>query len=165
MKLTRFTDYTLRVLVFLGAYPDRRITIREIARSYGISRNHLMKIVHHLSSEGVIDTKPGKAGGMKLAKAPEDISIGAVVRRAEPHMNILECFVEKHESCPLVLDCLLADTLVQARERFLQELDQCTLAQVLQPLRQQQLSSDPVNLLTGCGASCVKHNDHKAISG
>src|SRR5208337_3734127 len=91
MQLTRFTDYSLRVLVYLGAYPDRLCTISETADAYGISVNHLMKVVNRLSSVGYVETIRGKGGGMRLSRAPKMINIGDVVRHMEDSFDIVEC--------------------------------------------------------------------------
>src|SRR5271167_3895279 len=92
MQLTRFTDYSLRVLVFLGAHPDRLCTISETAATYGISGNHLMKVVNRLALGGYIDTVRGKGGGMRLSRAPNIINLGDVVRHTEDSFHIVECF-------------------------------------------------------------------------
>ena len=100
MQLTRFTDYSLRVLVFLGAHPDRLCTISETAEAYGISANHLMKVVSRLSSVGYIETVRGKGGGMRLSRAPKMINIGDVVRHMEDRFDIVECFNDKAPELP-----------------------------------------------------------------
>ncbi len=84
MQLTRHTDYALRVLIHLAAKPSGRATIPEIADAYGLSRNHLMKVVHHLGQGGFLDTRRGRGGGFTLARAPDSISLGDVVRHTEP---------------------------------------------------------------------------------
>src|SRR5665213_1802409 len=97
MRLTAFTDYTLRVLVYLGVHPGRQVTIADISASYAISSNHLMKVVHHLGKRGYIETLRGKGGGMRLARAPELVNVGEVVRDSE-EMALVECF-DKAASC------------------------------------------------------------------
>jgi Rrf2 family nitric oxide-sensitive transcriptional repressor len=131
MQLTLFTDYSLRVLVFLGAHPDRLCTIREAARIYGISGNHLRKIVNHLSAVGYIETVRGKGGGMRLSRAPNMINIGAVVRDTEDSFDIVECFDEKYHTCPLLPACALRSVLVDAHRNFMATLDDRTLQDVL----------------------------------
>jgi len=132
MQLTRFTDYSLRVLVFLGAYPDRLCTISETAEAYGISGNHLMKVVNRLSSGGYIETVRGKGGGMRLSRAPKMINIGEVVRHMEDRFDILECFNDKHQDCPLLPACTLKSVLVDAHRNFMATLDRYTLQDVLE---------------------------------
>ena len=81
MRLTAFTDYSLRVLIHLGVQPEHRATISEVADAFGISRNHLVKVVHFLSKEGLLANTRGRSGGMRLAVAPRQVNIAAVVRR------------------------------------------------------------------------------------
>ena len=131
MQLTLFTDYSLRVLVFLGAYPDRLCTISEIAKAYGISGNHLMKVVNRLSSGGYIDTVRGKGGGMRLSRAPKMINMGDVVRHMEERFDIVECFNEKRQNCPLLPACTLRSILSDAHRNFMATLDRHTLQDVL----------------------------------
>ena len=131
MQLTRFTDYSLRVLVFLGAYPDRLCTISETAEAYGISGNHLMKVVNRLSSGGYIETVRGKGGGMRLSRAPKMINIGDVVRYTEDRFDIVECFNEKTQDCPLFPACTLRSVLVDAHRNFMATLDRHTLQDLL----------------------------------
>jgi len=131
MQLTLYTDYSLRVLIYLGTHPERLATISEIADAYGISRNHLVKVVHHLGQAGYIHTVRGKSGGMRLEKAPEEIVIGQLVRKTEPHMNLLECFDMEINTCPIATACALKRALYQAKHAFLDVLDDYTLADVL----------------------------------
>ncbi len=131
MQLTHFTDYSLRVLVFLGAHPERLCTISEIAESYGISENHLMKVVNRLSARGYIETVRGKGGGMRLARAPRLIHIGGVVRDMEERFDIVECFNEEHQDCPLLPACTLKSILSEASRSFLAALDRHNLQDVL----------------------------------
>jgi Rrf2 family transcriptional regulator, nitric oxide-sensitive transcriptional repressor len=131
MQLTLFTDYSLRVLVFLGAHPDRLCTISEAAEAYRISGNHLMKVVNHLSAGGYIETVRGKGGGMRLSRAPRMINIGEVVRHMEDRFDIVECFNEETQDCPLFPACTLRSILVDAQRNFLATLDRHTLQDVL----------------------------------
>jgi Rrf2 family nitric oxide-sensitive transcriptional repressor len=131
MQLTRFTDYSLRVLVFLGAHPDRLCTTSETAEAYRISGNHLMKVVNRLSSVGYIETVRGNGGGMRLSRAPKMINIGDVVRHMEDRFDIVECFNEKHQNCPLFPACTLRSILVDAHRNFMATLDRHTLQDVL----------------------------------
>src|SRR6056297_3712568 len=92
MHITRYTDYSLRVLIYLAAQDDRLATIQEIADSYQISRNHLMKVVHQLNKKGYIETVRGKSGGMRLHREPSTINIGVLVRETEQDLDLVECF-------------------------------------------------------------------------
>ncbi len=131
MQLTQYTDYSLRVLLFLGLNPDRRCTITEISEAFDINRNHLVKVVHNLSSSGWIRTIRGKSGGMVLAFPPEHINIGAVIRHTEPHFNLLECFDYEENTCVISPACMLRHALYKARKAFLDVLDSYTMADVL----------------------------------
>ena len=128
MQLTRYTDYSLRVLIYLSLNKDKIVTIDEINDFYQISRNHLMKVVHDLSLKGFINTTRGKNGGMELARAPEQISIGEVVRRMEPHLDLVECQSEDAGYCRVTPVCTLKSVLDDALELFLSHLDEYTLA-------------------------------------
>lgn len=129
MQLTQYTDYSLRVLIYLSQKPAGELaTITEIAEFYGISRNHLVKVVHNLSTYGFILTTRGKHGGMCLARPPAQIGIGEVVRQTEPNMNIAECFNRENNTCLLTPVCSLKSILEEARNSFMQSLDRHTLA-------------------------------------
>ncbi len=140
MQLTRFTDYSLRVLVYLAAHPERLCTIAEIAESYRVSENHLMKVVNHLSTVGLVDTVRGKGGGMRLARAPELVNIGEVVRATEDNMNLVECFGNNAYECPLLPSCVLKSVLTEARNQFMATLDRYNLRQMLGPQAAQRLA-------------------------
>lgn len=129
MQLTQFTDYSLRVLIYLARLPAPGVaTVPEIARHHGISRNHLVKVVHNLACQGFILTTRGKGGGMQLARPPRMIGVGEVVRVTEPHMNLVECFEPKLNECRIVRGCFLKAILHEARRSFMAVLDQYTLA-------------------------------------
>lgn len=131
MQLTLYTDYSLRVLIYLGLRRDRLATVSEIAESYGISRNHLVKVVHNLACLNFILTTRGKGGGLSLARAPELINVGDVVRHTEVNFNIVECFDADNQSCPISAVCRLQGMLGDAARSFLSVLDGYTLADVL----------------------------------
>lgn len=135
MRLTVYTDFSLRVLMFLALKGDRLATIAEIAKAYGISKNHLMKVAHQLGLAGYVETVRGKGGGMRLARRPEKIVIGEVVRRTEPDMALVPCFAPDDEGgfCVILPNCALRGALAKARAAFLAALDGYTLADLARP--------------------------------
>ena len=138
MRLTTFTDYTLRVLIYLGAREREHslATISDIALAYGISENHLMKIVHHLGRQGYVETIRGNGGGVRLARAPGEINVGAVVRGAEEDFALVECLQHGNVKCPIVSACVLQGLIGRAIGAFLEVLDSQTLADLLKPRAQ-----------------------------
>ncbi|MGE0226302.1 MAG: Rrf2 family transcriptional regulator [Acetobacteraceae bacterium] len=132
MRLTTYTDYTLRTLIYLGIQPARLVTIADIAEAYRISPNHLMKVVHQLAVAGDVTTLRGQHGGVRLARAAAAINIGAVVRRTEPDMALAPCFCEGG-SCTIQASCVLAGALSEALAGFLAVLDRYTLADLVAP--------------------------------
>jgi Rrf2 family nitric oxide-sensitive transcriptional repressor len=131
MKLTTFSDYTLRVLMFLALSRERLATIPEIAAAYDISENHLMKVVHQLARAGVIESVRGKGGGVRLAHAPEDIRLGAIVRASEGNAPIVECLSDDAATCRIAPACRLAAVLSRAFEALYASLDEYTLADLV----------------------------------
>lgn len=131
MQLTRYTDYSLRVLLYLGTKADGWATITELAEFHAISRNHLVKVVHQLARHGFIHTLRGKNGGMTLARAPGQIRIGDVVRSTEPNFDIVECFNRDTNQCILAPDCRLKFILIEANLAFLAALDRHTVADAI----------------------------------
>ena len=129
MQLTIFTDYGLRTLMYLAAYPERRCSVREVAEHYGISRNHLVKVVHFLSQLGYIDSSKGKGGGIRLAKPAETLRIGDLVRELEPHMQLVECFDKDTNTCRISNGCQLKHFLAEANAAFISALNRYTLAE------------------------------------
>ncbi|HET7879924.1 MAG TPA: Rrf2 family transcriptional regulator [Acetobacteraceae bacterium] len=134
MRLTDFTDYTLRTLIYLALQPERLVTIADIAKAFGISANHLMKVVHQLAVSGDVATVRGRRGGLRLARPPSTINIGAVVRRTEPDMAIVACFAAPAR-CVINDACVLQHALADALKAFLSVLDGYTLADLVAPRR------------------------------
>jgi Rrf2 family nitric oxide-sensitive transcriptional repressor len=130
MKLTAFTDYSLRVLIYLAADTTRRATIAEIAQSFGISENHLVKVVHFLGRQGWIATVRGKGGGILLAMAPAQINVGRVVRDTEGAALPAECFSDDGGHCLITDVCRLKGVLGEAVDAFYAVLDRYTLADI-----------------------------------
>ncbi len=128
MRLTSFTDFALRTLMRLAADPDRAFTTEEIAQTYGISRNHLTKVVRELAEGGFIQTQRGAGGGLRLARPATEILLGAVVRRMEATQPLVECFRKDGGACLMTAQCRLKARLAQAREAFLAELDRTSVA-------------------------------------
>ena len=136
MHLTRFTDYSLRVLIFLAVKGEERSTIHEIAGRFDISRNHLMKVVQDLSHKGYITAIRGNNGGLLLKKAPEEIRLGRLVRDTENDLELVECFGASNE-CRITPACRLKPILAEALRAFLAVLDRYTLADMLGPQQSQ----------------------------
>ncbi len=133
MRLTDYTDYTLRVLMFCALNPERSITIAELADSHGVSKNHLMKIVNDLARQGLLQTTRGRGGGLRLLKPAEEINIGDVVRQSETDFRMVECFDTSHNACTLTAHCQLKNVFRTALQSYLAELDKVTLADITRP--------------------------------
>ena len=130
MQLTRYTDFSLRVLIFLAVRQEELVTIEEISSAYGISKAHLTKIVHQLGLAGYLETVRGRGGGLRLARPPERIRVGDVVRHTEA-MPLVECFDPKTSHCRIEPVCELRGALNAALSAFLKTLDSYTLADLV----------------------------------
>jgi len=135
MRLTSFTDFALRTLMRLAGEPARTFATNEIAAEFGISRNHLAKVVRDLADNGFILTQRGAGGGFSLARSAQSISLGEVVRALEGGSALVECFREDGGACALTPRCRLKARLAAARESFMRELDKTTLADCAYPAR------------------------------
>ncbi|MBV1837152.1 Rrf2 family transcriptional regulator [Acetobacter estunensis] len=147
MQLTLHTDYALRTLVFLACNPERLASIREIAEVYGISENHLIKIIHRLGQGGFIETIRGRNGGLRLGRPSEDIRLGDVVRYTEEELGLVVCMQtakEKGSTCRLMPNCRLRGVLGTALSAFMNVLDQTTLADVVSSDEWQALHASPI---------------------
>jgi Rrf2 family nitric oxide-sensitive transcriptional repressor len=133
MRLTAYTDYTLRTLIYLAMHRDSLVTIGDIADLHAISKNHLMKVVHQLGLLGLVETVRGRNGGMRLGRDPADINIGEVVRSSETDFYMAECFDAASNSCALAPACALKGVLGAATAAYLAVLDAVTLADLVTP--------------------------------
>jgi Rrf2 family nitric oxide-sensitive transcriptional repressor len=134
MRLTVYSDYALRLMMYLGLNADRLSTISEIADAYQISKAHLMKITHELGQKGLVDTVRGRQGGMRLGRTPASITVGEIVRVCEPDFTLVPCF-EKNAVmvCAIQPACVLKRALAAAAAAFLATLDEYTIADLVQP--------------------------------
>lgn len=129
MRITQFTDYSLRVLIYLGL-KEETATVAEISKAFNISGHHLVKVVHQLSQDGIIKSFKGRGGGIELAIPPEQIRIGDFIRSREP-LDLLECFNQEFNTCPIQGTCQLERSLYEARNAFLESLNRHTLQDYL----------------------------------
>ena len=131
MRLTSFTDFSLRTLMYLAMNRERLVTVQDIADDHGIARNHLTKVVHHLGQLGYVTTLRGRNGGLRLACEPEAIRIGEVVRHTENDFNMAACFDPAGSGCMYSAACALKGALGRATAAFMAELDAVTLADMI----------------------------------
>jgi len=132
MRVTLYTDFALRTLIQVGLNDGKLTTIKDIARSFGISKPHLMKVVNHLSQKGYLDTVRGRNGGIRLTREPRHINIGQVVRDTEDQLDVIGC-IEHKGYCPIERVCVLRSALRDATQAFLAVLDTYTLADLIRP--------------------------------
>ena len=131
MKLTAFTDYSLRVLIYLATEPAERATIAQVASAYAISEHHLVKVVHFLGRQGWLKNVRGKGGGLELASAPEEIALGEVVRATEGESLLADCASGTGKDCCIAPSCRLRGVLREAAAAFEAVLDRYTLADLV----------------------------------
>jgi len=131
MRLTVYTDYSLRVLIYLAVKPERLSTIDEVADAYGIARNHLTKVVHQLGVAGYVTTVRGKGGGFRLARPPGEIVVGDVVRSSETDLALVPCLAPVCADCPIIPACGLKALIRQGVAAFMAVLDASTLADLV----------------------------------
>jgi len=134
MRLSLYSDYALRVLMYLALQQERLPTISEIAEAYGISKNHLMKVAHQLGQQGYIETVRGRGGGLRLAKPAAEIRLGAVVRFTEQDLAVVECMGDAG-ACILTPACALKGIVGEALQAFLGVFDDYSLADIVRPRR------------------------------
>ena len=151
MRLSGYTDYTLRVLMYCAAHRERLVTIAELAEHHGLSTNHLMKIVNDLAHRGLIETTRGRKGGLRLLTEPEAIRIGDVVRATETDFRLVECFDVDTDNCTLSPDCRLKHLFGEALRGYFQALDGATLADMTAGLP--ATKGRPVGAPSGGGAA------------
>ncbi len=158
MRLTVYTDYSLRLLMYLALKDDGLATIAEIAESYGISKNHLMKVAHQLGVAGYIATVRGRSGGLRLSKPAEAIGLGEVVRHTEPDMALVSCFKPVNAPCAIQRCCVLQSALEKACLAFVEVLDGYSLSDLVKPKARLRalLSIAPNHLPTPVSAQSSK---------
>ena len=131
MKLTKFSDYSLRLLLYLAVHGDRVVSVREVSRAYRVSPHIIVKAVQILVERGYVVGVRGRQGGLRLNKDPGEINIGAVIRATEPSWDLVECFDLATNTCPIEPACGLKSVLTEAQRAFLGVLDDHTLADFL----------------------------------
>lgn len=127
MQLTRFTDYSLRTLMYLVAHAEEKSSVKEISEYYGISRNHLVKVVHRLSQLGYIKTTKGKGGGIQIVKSAKKLKLGDLISELEPNMSMVECFDPQTNTCRITNTCQLKHCLFEATQNFVKTMNKYSL--------------------------------------
>jgi Rrf2 family transcriptional regulator, nitric oxide-sensitive transcriptional repressor len=133
MRLTFYSDYSLRLLMYAAVKHSKLVTIKEVADAYGISKNHLMKVAFELGRKGYLETVRGRGGGLRLARPPDQINLGEVVRAMEEDFTMVECFDPKTNSCVISGPCRLRGALSRALKAYFAVLDEYTLADLAVP--------------------------------
>jgi Rrf2 family transcriptional regulator, nitric oxide-sensitive transcriptional repressor len=139
MQLSLHADYALRVLIYLGTHPERVVSTHEISDAYGISKNHLVRVIHTLAENQYVNIHAGRSGGVTLRRLPHLIPLGDVIRSAEPNLRLAECFDQKANTCPIASACALKGILNEALKAFMSELNRHTIADILRDGGQQKL--------------------------
>lgn len=148
MELSRFSDYSLRVLMYSAARENQKVTLGELAQAYRISHHHLVKIVHYLGKLGYLANRRGRSGGIHLGKKPAEIRVGDVIRHTETHFDLAECFSTSSDACRISPVCRLKGVFREARNAFLEVLDHYTLEDLVQ-------NKDPMLRILGLKAAGV----------
>ena len=139
MQVTLFSDYALRMLMYLGVRPDEVVPISQIAEAFGASRHYMLKVMNDLTEAGYITAVRGRRGGVKLAKAPADIRVGKLVKATEPHEGLLDC-IPGGSDCPIEAVCKLRKIFIEAQAEFYRTLDNYTVADLIaQPKKLQRI--------------------------
>jgi Rrf2 family transcriptional regulator, nitric oxide-sensitive transcriptional repressor len=131
VKLTKFSDYSLRLLIYLGVHPDRLVSVAEVSRAYHVSPHVVVKVVQLLVEQELVVSVQGRNGGLRLAKPPEAINVGRLIRQTEPGLDLVECFDQARNTCPIEPACGLKGALKRAQRAFFGVLDAHTLADFL----------------------------------
>jgi Rrf2 family nitric oxide-sensitive transcriptional repressor len=131
VRLTKFSDYSLRLLLYLAVHGDRLVPVREVSRAYRVSPHNMVKVVQLLVEKGLVSSVRGRHGGLRLKKAPRDINVGTLIRTTEPSWDLVECFDLPTNTCPIESACGLKGALKRAEGAFLDTLDDHTLADFL----------------------------------
>ena len=131
MTLTKFSDYSLRLLIYLGLHEDRLVSVGEISRAYRVSPHVMVKVVQLLTAQDLVASVRGRNGGLRLNKPPAEINVGRLIRRTEPGWDLVECFDATTNTCPIDGACALKGALQHAQRAFLGVLDEHTLADFL----------------------------------
>lgn len=151
MRLTRFSDYAMRVLMYMAEHPDRLVTITELAEVHRISRSHLTKVITFLAGEGYLQSIRGRNGGLRLGRAAAEIRIGDVLRSTEEDFRVVECFDPLANVCTRLPQCGLASELQGALGAFFSKLDRVSLADVITPAKKTRERVVPVTLVRSTG--------------
>ena len=133
MRLTSFTDYGLRMLMRMASAPERAFSTADLAGEFGLSRNHLSKIMQQLSRAGIVETRRGGGGGAMLARPAAELRLGQVIAVLEEDQPIVECFGSGTIHCTIDRHCRLKTRLRAAERAFLTDLDRSTLADIALP--------------------------------
>lgn len=131
MQLTQFSDYSVRLVLYLATHADRLVSVQEVSRAYRVSPHHMVKVVQRLVDNGIVASVRGRRGGLRLSRRPEEINLGRLVRLTEPHFDLVECFDKQTNTCPIDAVCGLKGVFHHAQRAFLDILDQHTLAEFL----------------------------------